>query len=133
MKIAPSLPDAVDVGRFADHQAAMVDARLHPADVIAHDEHDVGLLLLRRGRYTCCHQVNDTNSPTQILLVVIMVGSSCSPPVCDPSVATSRTILWTIRDGQATAKKGCAAQRKLDRYAAVGHERPISDVHVMSV
>ena len=42
--------DAVDVGRFPDHQAAMVDARLHPADVVAHDEEDVGLLLLLRGR-----------------------------------------------------------------------------------
>ena len=44
--------DAIDVGRFADHQAAVVDARLHPADVVAHDEEDVGLLLLlslRRG------------------------------------------------------------------------------------
>jgi hypothetical protein len=29
----------------------MVDARLHDADVVAHDEQDVGLLrLLRRGR-----------------------------------------------------------------------------------
>ena len=37
--------DAVDVGRLADHQAAMIDARLHPADVVAHDEQDVGLLL----------------------------------------------------------------------------------------
>ena len=35
--------DAVDVGRFADHEAAMVDARLHPADVVTHDEQDVGL------------------------------------------------------------------------------------------
>jgi hypothetical protein len=26
--------NAVDVGRFADHQAAVVDARLHPADLI---------------------------------------------------------------------------------------------------
>ena len=41
------VPDAVDVGRFADHQAAMVDARLHPADVVAHDEQDVGLLIGR--------------------------------------------------------------------------------------
>ena len=41
------LADAVDVGRFADHQAAVVDARLHPADVVAHDEQDVGLVLLR--------------------------------------------------------------------------------------
>ena len=43
------LPDAVDVGRLPDHQAAVVDARLHPADVVAHDEQDVRLLLLRRG------------------------------------------------------------------------------------
>ena len=42
--------DAVDVGRFADHQAAVVDARLHPADVVAHDEQDVGLVGLRDGR-----------------------------------------------------------------------------------
>ena len=35
--------DAIDVRRLADHQAAMVDARLHPADVVAHDEEDIGL------------------------------------------------------------------------------------------
>ena len=40
--------DAVDVGRLPDHQAAVVDARLHPADVVAHDEQDVGLLLAGR-------------------------------------------------------------------------------------
>ena len=38
--------DLVDVGRFSDHQATVIDARLHPADVIAHDEKNVGLLLL---------------------------------------------------------------------------------------
>src|SRR5215475_7735117 len=43
--------DAIDVWRFADHQAAMIDARLHPSDVVAHDEEDVGLLsLLGEGR-----------------------------------------------------------------------------------
>ena len=42
----PFLADPVDVGRLADHQAAMVDRRLHPADVVAHDEQDVGLLVL---------------------------------------------------------------------------------------
>ena len=44
------MPDAVDVGRFPDHQAAMVDARLHPADVVAHDEEDVGLAGLSQCR-----------------------------------------------------------------------------------
>ena len=39
-------PDAVNVGCFPDHQAAMIDPRLHPADVIAHDEEDVGFLCL---------------------------------------------------------------------------------------
>ena len=38
------IADAIDVGRLADHQPLMVDARLHPADVVAHDEEDVGLL-----------------------------------------------------------------------------------------
>src|SRR5262245_41177160 len=38
-----------DVGRFANHQPLMVDARLHPADVVAHDEENVRFLLLLRG------------------------------------------------------------------------------------
>src|SRR6266516_981660 len=40
----------VDVWRFPDHQAAMITARLHPADVIAHYEEDVRFLVLRLGR-----------------------------------------------------------------------------------
>src|SRR5215467_12159829 len=48
--------DAVDVRRLADHQAAMIDARLHPADVIAHDEKDVGFLWLLRGCRSACHR-----------------------------------------------------------------------------
>ena len=35
--------------RVNNHQPLMVDARLHPADVIARDEEDVGLLLLLGG------------------------------------------------------------------------------------
>ena len=37
-------PDAVDVGRFTDHQTPVIDARLHPADVVTHDEQDIRLL-----------------------------------------------------------------------------------------
>src|SRR5262249_22264196 len=40
-KLRASLRDAVDVGRFPDAQALMVDAPLHPADVIAHYGQDV--------------------------------------------------------------------------------------------
>ena len=47
--------DAVDVGRLAHHQAAMVDARLHPADVVAHDEENIGLIRLRK-RWRCEHR-----------------------------------------------------------------------------
>ncbi len=39
--------DAVDVGGFAHHQPAVIDARLHDPDVVAHDEDDVGLLARR--------------------------------------------------------------------------------------
>ena len=40
------MTDLVDVGRLSDHQAAVIDARLHPADVVTHDEEDVRFLLL---------------------------------------------------------------------------------------
>jgi hypothetical protein len=46
---AAFLRDPVNIWRFPDHQAAMIAARLHPADVIAHDEQDVGFLVLRLG------------------------------------------------------------------------------------
>src|SRR5262249_7715580 len=37
----------IDAGGFANHQATMINARLHPADVVTHDEQDVGLARLR--------------------------------------------------------------------------------------
>ncbi len=40
------VPDAVDVRGLTDHQATVVDARLHPADVVSHDEQNVGFLVL---------------------------------------------------------------------------------------
>ena len=52
----PLVADAVDVRRLADHQAAVVDRRLHVADVVAHDEEDVRLLgcPLGKGRSGPC-------------------------------------------------------------------------------
>jgi hypothetical protein len=41
------LADAINVRRLAHRKAAMVNARLHKADVVAHDEEDVGLASLR--------------------------------------------------------------------------------------
>src|ERR1041385_7851375 len=52
-KHAAFLGNSVDVWGFAHHQAAMIAARLHPADIIAHDEQDVWFLVLcltRRNR-----------------------------------------------------------------------------------
>ena len=46
---ATFVSDAVNVRSFPDHQATMIDARLHPADIIAHDEQDVGFLVRRLG------------------------------------------------------------------------------------
>jgi hypothetical protein len=55
--------DAIDVGRFPDGKAAVVDARLHPADVVAHDEKDVGFadLCLRCRREQQYRQRGGTN------------------------------------------------------------------------
>ena len=41
------IPDAIDVRRFAYHQALMVGTHVHDANVVAHDEQDVGLLVGR--------------------------------------------------------------------------------------
>ena len=43
------LPDAVDVGGFPDHQAAVIYSWLHPSDVVAHDKDDVRFLILSLG------------------------------------------------------------------------------------
>src|SRR5205085_7418935 len=43
------ISNTVDVRRFAYHQAAMVNAGLHPADIVAHNEEYVGLT----GRRLC--------------------------------------------------------------------------------
>ena len=67
--------DAVDVGRFPDHKALMVDARLHPADVVAHDEEDVGLLLLLRavaGALATIAAAATANRPSHTFRVTFM-------------------------------------------------------------
>jgi hypothetical protein len=38
------IADAVDVGCFPNHPPAVIDARLHQADVITHDEKDLGFV-----------------------------------------------------------------------------------------
>ena len=37
---------AVDVGRFPDHQALVIRTDIHDADVVTHDEQNVGFLTL---------------------------------------------------------------------------------------
>ena len=56
-ELAALIRKAVDVGRFAKCPTLVIDAHLHQADVITHDEEDVRLLLLGGGRscsYNCC-------------------------------------------------------------------------------
>ena len=61
------LADLVDVRRLSDHQAAVIDARLHVADIVAHDEEDVwlalglGECLMRRDDN--CHQHHKHTEP----------------------------------------------------------------------
>ena len=43
VNIAPSLADAVDVGRAVAHDAVIVGADVEPADVVAPDDQNVGL------------------------------------------------------------------------------------------
>src|SRR6516225_3872388 len=48
--------DPIDIWSFAHHQSAVIDTRLHDADVVTHDEKDVGLLWLLRGRGGARHR-----------------------------------------------------------------------------
>src|SRR5208283_6040321 len=52
------LADAVDVGRFPNHQPTMVDAGLHVPNVVAHDDENVRLLVLGPGR-VCDRQTHE--------------------------------------------------------------------------
>ena len=47
------IADAVNVGRLADPQTAVVDTRLHQADVVPHDKEDVWLLSRSLGMSLC--------------------------------------------------------------------------------
>jgi hypothetical protein len=49
LNIAPLFGDAVNIGRFEAHHAMAVGADIPHADVITHDDEDVGLLGL-----LCC-------------------------------------------------------------------------------
>jgi hypothetical protein len=58
--------DAVDVGRAIAHHAAVVGADVPVADVVAHDDEDVGLLLWllrRRGRGQRAHEQCQQREP----------------------------------------------------------------------
>ena len=77
-KHRPFLADLVDVRRLADHQAAMIDARLHPADVIAHDEEDIGFLLWLlcvAGALATIAAAATANRPSHSLRVEFMLKS----------------------------------------------------------
>ena len=79
------IADAIDIRRLADHQTAMVDARLHDADVIAHDEENVGLAGGRLSRcrqdslrQACCRQGAVEISSPLIRLLIFMISD---PPL----------------------------------------------------
>jgi hypothetical protein len=73
------LADAVDVGGFTDHQTAMIDVRLHPTDIVAHDEEDVGLLLLCGCWHVRGHHGSDGCKQAEAFNVSDV--HSCSPPL----------------------------------------------------
>src|SRR5262249_31487182 len=86
--------DAVDVRRLTDHQAAVVDAWLHPADVVAHDEQDVGLLLLlRRRRRGCGDRGRDHRERTEPEALGDAHG--LSPSLWLPEPGRQRTLQWS--------------------------------------
>src|SRR6516225_9918754 len=59
-KQRPLLCDPIDIGRAVSHHAEVVGAYIRPANVIAHDEKDIGLLVARHG---CLPMIRAERSP----------------------------------------------------------------------
>ena len=79
----------------------MVDARLHPADVVAHDEEDVGLLLLLRGRRQCSPPSRRRTAPAS-RAISFAINSSCD--------SSKSLIGWFTRTAHSH-RPACAATR----------------------
>src|SRR5438034_6966236 len=60
---ATFLRDPVNVRCFPDHQAAVIATRLHPADIIAHDEDDVWFVAVCRLRCRCDERNEQSDGP----------------------------------------------------------------------
>ena len=90
--------DAIDVRRLADHQAAVVDARLHPADIVTHDEEDVGFLcrlLCRSRRDRLLQDSDDQHRRAQQRGAQSLVRSLC--PSRNTRKRRQRSFLYAIR------------------------------------
>ena len=71
------IADAVDVGRLANCKATMIDARLHNADVITHDEKDVGFLCgCADAGWVHLPSMNAANKLSQSVRRIFMAASS---------------------------------------------------------
>jgi hypothetical protein len=72
--------DAIDVGRAVAHHAAIVGADIPIADIIAHDNKDVRLLLLflRQGCATDASDASRTKPTFQLLFNGISRRKNCS-------------------------------------------------------
>src|SRR5262249_52070663 len=91
------ISDAIDVWCLSDHQATVIDARLHPPDVVAHDEENVWFLRLLRHcwaarRHRCGEHSNKTepgfSTSGHIRGLLVLRYWNCAPR---PPTAGSRS------------------------------------------
>src|SRR6478736_6626279 len=107
MNFAPSWADAIDVGRFSHHQTLMVYAWLHPTDIVAHDEENVGFLLLLcdclRTRHHCRSEQREPAGPS----------TPCAHDLIPFSLVVSDLQCSTLSDRRAQRTQSEAPSKEL--------------------
>ena len=96
MNIGALFADAVDVRRLEAQHAAVVDAGVPPADVVAHDHQDVGLLGLRGRGHGRQRQGHETTAPVVTARTPACMQFSFVEIVGLSVVADRQTVYWTL-------------------------------------
>src|SRR5262249_20870216 len=101
---------AVEVRRLPRHDSAMIGADVEPADVVAHDDENVGRPLLLLRRHGCKHRGSE---------------QCCEAAPAAPPVLQSTLLLYVTMCGADAAWASAFSNRGL-RLAASRCDRPSS-------
>ena len=120
--------ELVEVRRLAGHDALMVGADVEPADVVAHDDEDVRLLLLRRGGRPARHCRRRARSVSRPPADVLRAFIDGLPLSLDPlGLGTQQRSALSPPAGALTA--ACRDQGHKSSHQELAAEKPSMAMH----